>query len=130
MAESQPETSESQHRAPESPPSRTAAPSSDQASDNTGASPQDATGLWARHHLKTSAYYWLAGIVVLAALMVWLLFYIRRRLEEANPDVQLRYPIGPTFERSAEAPEARASLSETLPMIRSHLDPRRARPRS
>ena len=118
VAESQPETSESQHRAPESPPSRTAAPSSDQASDNTSASHRGA-GLGARYGVKNSAYYWLAGIVSLAALMVWVLFYIRRRMEDSNPDVHLRYPIGPTFERDTEAPEARAALSETLPMMRS-----------
>ena len=99
--------------------SRTTAPPAQRSSDNTGASPQDATGILRRYHLKTSAYYWFAGIALLAAVMVWLLFHLRRRLEEANPDVQLRYPIGPNFERSAEAPQPRASLSETLPMIRS-----------
>ena len=99
--------------------SRTTALPAQQSSDNTGASPQDATGILRRYHLKTSAYYWFAGIALLAALMVWLLFHLRRRLDEVNPDVQLRYPIGPSFERSPEAPQPRASLSETLPMIRS-----------
>ena len=113
VAESQPEAAQSQH-----PPSRTAAPSSDQASNNTNASQRD-SGLWARYGIKNSAYYWLAGIVALAALVVWMLFYVRRRMEDTNPDVQLRYPIGPAFERDTEAPEARAALSETLPMVRS-----------
>ena len=92
--------------------------SSDQNSADTGASRQGLTGLWARYHLKTSVYFWVAGIAVLAALVVWLVFYIRRRMEEANPRVHLRYEIGPTFERSPEAAEARVGLSETLPMVR------------
>jgi len=74
--------------------------------------------LWARYGLKTSVYFWVAGIGVLAALVVWLVFYIRRRMEEANPRVHLRYEIGPAFERSPEAAEARVGLSETLPMVR------------
>ena len=81
-------------------------------------SPQGLTELWTRYHLKTSVYFWVAGIGVLAALVVWLVFYIRRRMEEANPRVHLRYEIGPSFERSPEAAEARAGLSETLPMVR------------
>ena len=92
--------------------------SSDQNSADTGASRQGLTGLWARYHLKTSVYFWVPGIGVLAALVVWLVFYIRRRMEEANPRVHLRYEIGPTFERSPEAAEARVGLSETLPMVR------------
>jgi Tfp pilus assembly protein FimV len=92
--------------------------SSDQNSADTGASRHGLTGLWARYGLKTSVYYWVAGIGVPAALVVWLVFYIRRRIEEANPRVQLRYEIGPTFERSPEAAEARVGLSETLPMVR------------
>ena len=99
--------------------SQTTAPPAQRSSDNSGARPQDATGILMRYHLKTSVYYWFAGIALLAAVMAWLLFHLRRRLEEANPDVQLRYPIGPSFERSPEAPQPRASLSETLPMIRS-----------
>lgn len=92
--------------------------SSDQNSADTRASRQGLTGLWARYHLKTSVYFWVPGIGVLAALVVWLVFYIRRRMEEANPRVHLRYEIGPTFERSPEAAEARVGLSETLPMVR------------
>jgi hypothetical protein len=72
------------------------------------------------HHLKTSVYYWFAGIAALGVALVWLLFHLRSRIAETNPDVELRYPIGPSFERSEAAPEARASLSETLPMIRSN----------
>ena len=81
--------------------------------------PEQAPGLWTRYHLRTSVFYWFAAIVALAGLFVWLVFYIRGRLEEANPDVQLRYPIGPSFERSTEAPQARVALNETMPMVRS-----------
>jgi hypothetical protein len=109
-------SAQSQPQAPE-PQSQTAALSSAQVSDNTGAS-QGSMGLWARSHVRNSVYYWVAGIVVLTGLVVRLLFYIRRRMEESTPDVQLRYPIGPTFERDTEAREARASLLETLPMTR------------
>ena len=92
--------------------------SSDQGSADIGASRRGVTGLWARYRLKTSVYYWAAAIGVMAALIVWLVFYIRRRMEEANPVVHLRYEIGPTFERSPEAAQARGGLSETLPMTR------------
>ena len=110
-------SAQSQSKTPESQP-EAASPSSEQTSNNSAASRQEAPGIWSRYHIRASVYYWMAGIVALTALMVWVLFYIRRRLEESNPDVFLRYPIGPAFERDTAAPEARGSISETLPMVR------------
>ena len=75
-------------------------------------------GLWTRYHLKTSVYYWIAGLVVLAGLLVWLIGYIRWRIQEANPVVDLRYAIGPSFQ-PAEEPAAKPGLTETMPMIRN-----------
>ena len=82
--------------------------------------PQPTTppGIWTRYHLKTSVYYWIAGILVLAGLLAYLVVYIRRRMEEANPRVHLRYEIGPTYQRPAEPAEPQPPLSETMPMIR------------
>lgn len=116
-AQTQSPAFESQSPAPA--PAESHAPSSGQTSDNPGASRPGIAGLWARYRVKSSVYYRVAGIVSLGALMVLLLFYIRRRMEEANPDVELRYPIGPTFERSTEAPGARASVAQALPVVRS-----------
>jgi len=83
------------------------------------ASGTDQKSSWSRYHLKTSVYYWMAAVVALATLVVWFLFYIRRRMDETNPVVDLRYPIGPSFERTSDAPGARTSLTETLPIGRS-----------
>jgi hypothetical protein len=97
-----------------------ASPFQDEAGRALSSAPTSGGTVLTRYHLKMAVYYWFAGIAALAAAIVWLLFRVRQRIEEANPDVQLRYPIGPSFERSVEAPEARASLAETLPMIRSN----------
>jgi pilus assembly protein FimV len=74
--------------------------------------------IWARYHLKTSVYFWVAGVGLLAALFAYLVAYIRRRMEEANPRVHLRYEIGPTYQKPLEPAEPRRSLTETMPMIR------------
>ena len=105
----------------ESPAARAAAASAARAAaqeSGDGASRGWLSGLWARYHVKTSVYYWIAGWVALAALLVKLIQYIRWRIEEANPRVQLRYAIGPTYQPAAEEP-AKPSLTETLPMVRN-----------
>ena len=63
-------------------------------------------------------YYWIAGILVLAGLLAYLVAYIRRRMEEANPRVHLRYEIGPAYQPPPEPAEPRPPLTETMPMIR------------
>lgn len=74
--------------------------------------------IWARYHLKTSVYFEIAGIGVLVALIAYLVAFIRRRIEEANPRVHLRYEIGPTYQRPPVPSEPRRSLTETMPMTR------------
>ena len=101
-------------------PSQSAMGESNSRAAASSSTPTSGSAVATRQHLKVAAYYWFAGIAALAAAIVWLLFHLRRRIEEVSPDVELRYPLGPSFERSVQAPEARASLSETLPMIRSN----------
>jgi hypothetical protein len=74
--------------------------------------------IWARYHLKTSVYFEIAGIVVLVVLIAYLVAFIRRRIEEANPRVHLRYEIGPTYQKPPEPAEPRPPLTQTMPMIR------------
>jgi Tfp pilus assembly protein FimV len=74
--------------------------------------------IWARYHIKPSVYFEIAGIVVLVALIAYLVAFIRRRIEEANPRVHLRYEIGPTYQKPPEPVEPRPPLTQTMPMIR------------
>lgn len=105
----------------ETPAARRAAAAAARAAEQTardGESHSWLSGLWARYSLKTEAYFWLAGSLVLLGLLAWLVQFIRRRIEDTNPTVHLRYPIGPSYQPIEDKPAA-PGLNETMPVISS-----------